>query len=160
MQIALVGKVDGRSFSRCVDPGLLPPLGPEWEPIIVPADDLPLEGLSRLQVRFDLLGPGEVWIDDVQLCALAFTKKERAELFKLIAPADWKLQRGEVGDCLGLLESYWPRFLLTHVPAAEAPPEPKPHPVSRPAPKEPEKPVRTTGLLDKMKNLLPGRLRF
>jgi len=166
LQLALVGKLDGRDFFRYARVGLdngaqppVPQLRPGWQSIVVPAE-LPLEGLSRLQIRFDLLGPGEVWIDDVQLCELAFTKKERAELFKLIAPADWKLQRGEVGDCVGLLESYWPRFLLAHVPTAETPLKAKPQPASRPAPKEPRKPIRTTGLLERMKNLLPGLLRF
>ncbi len=71
------------------------------------------------------MGPGEVWIDDVQVFGLAFSPPEMVELSKLITLADVKLQNGQIGDCLRLLEGYWPRFLEENValPAGTVPSE-------------------------------------
>jgi hypothetical protein len=57
-----------------------------------------------------------VWIDDVQVYDAWFYDNERDELLKHIALADVDLEEGRVGDCLHFLDSYWPRFLLAHVP--------------------------------------------
>jgi len=81
------------------------------------------------------------------------------ELFKLIAPADLKLRQGQVGDCLKLLESYWPRFLVANVPVVQQPAKPQPGPSLRPDIELSEEPVET-GLLDKMKDRLPEWIRF
>ena len=62
----------------------------EWGRYVSQVDDLPLEGLTSLHVRFDLVGPGEVWIDDVQVYHLSFSRAEMVELSKLITLADVK----------------------------------------------------------------------
>ena len=71
------------------------------------------------------------------------------------------LQNGQVGDCMKLLDGYWPRFLAQHVPLAARPPkarwrraEENPPPADKPAP-----PPRT-GFMDKVKNMLPEKLRW
>jgi hypothetical protein len=125
-----------------------------WEPFVVEANDLPLEGLSSLRVRFELTGPGEVWLDDVQLCALVFQQAEKNALLKLIAPADLKLDRRRVRDCLQLLEGYWPRFLLDNVPASQAPLVRRPEPTPQPT----EEPQGPPGFFDRMKALVPKKL--
>ena len=166
LQLSLVGKHQGNSFSRYVRVGLSPGanqappmLDASWRPFVVQVNDLPLEGLSKLQLRFDLMGAGKVWIDDVQLCELAFSQKERVELFKLIAPADLKLQKGEVGDCLRLLEGYWPRFLVANVPLVQMPVGEKPESTATSTSEAPKEPVRTT-MWGRMRNILPEKLRF
>jgi hypothetical protein len=167
LRLALEGKCRGRDFFRCAQlgrattSGPVSPIGTDWAVFLFQVTDLPLEGLSRLQARFDLVGPGEVWLDDVQLCDLDFSKKERAELFRLIAPADVKLQNGEIGDCLRLLDGYWPRFLVDNVPLAqatatdrgEAPPATTAKPVA-------EQATRSPGFFERMRSVLPDRLRF
>ena len=134
LQLAVVGRHNGRDlfYFYQLGHGGSPELsqtaiGPEWQrvPVLFP---LPLERLTQVQLRFDLLGPGEVWIDDVQLSALEFNEKERMALFKLIAPADMKLQQGQIGNCFDLLEGYWPRFLVTNVPAVEHRAQTRPSP--------------------------------
>lgn len=122
LQLAIQGKLGGRDYYRYAPIGRplagaapLPTISSAWANYIFQVDDLPLEGLTQTQVRFDLLGPGEVWIDDVQVHHLYFSKKERGELSKLIALAEVKLQQGQLNDCLRLLEGYWPRFLETQV---------------------------------------------
>jgi hypothetical protein len=173
LRMAVVGKHDGHDFLRFAQIGAgqpdAPPYGPEWGPIVVQINDLPLEGLSRLQIRFDLLGSGEVWIDDIQLSQLAFDRKEWRELFKLIAPADLKLQKGEIGDCMDLLEGYWPRFLAAYVPAASpsagATPTAQLPSTSKPSARRPslplpsKEPQRSAGWMDRMKKYFPERLR-
>ena len=106
------------------------------------------------------MGQGEVWVDDVQLFDLAFNAAELRALYKLITLADVTLQNGQVGDCMKLLDGYWPRFLAQHVAlppdgeGAVAGPPDETLPPAKPAPP----PV--TGLMDKMKNLIPETLRF
>ncbi len=121
-------------------------------------DDLPLEGLTSLRARFDLMGAGEVWVDDVQVFGLAFSKPELVELSKLITLADVKLQNGQLGDCLRLLEGYWPRFLEENValPAGAVPLDTA---TAKPNPSE-ETPPERSGLLNRMKDMLPESLRF
>ena len=135
------------------------PISDQWAPYIFQVYDLPLEGVSQLRIRFDLMGAGEVWIDDVQLSDLAFSRTELVELSKLITVAHSKLQQGQLGDCLRLLEGYWPRFLEANVPLtpeAVARKSPRAQPDSRPQ----RQPERTSGVVDRMKGLLPRSLRF
>ncbi|MGO8691385.1 MAG: family 10 glycosylhydrolase [Thermoguttaceae bacterium] len=163
LRLALQGQLDGRDYYRFAAigqpqtpgrPGI--PIAPAWRPFIFQVDDLPLEGLSPLHVRFDLMGPGEVWVDDVQLFDLAFNEPELRALYKLVTLADVNLQNGQIGDCMKLLDGYWPRFLVEHVPLAVEPPagtiaakpdEPPAVDNSADAPH--------TGLMDRMKNMLP-----
>ena len=129
-----------------------------WRPYIFQVDDLPLEGLSQLRVRFDLMGQGEVWVDDVQLFDLALSTRPSSA--RCTSSSPWPvstLQNGQVGDCMRLLEGYWPRFLMENVPlgpgeaVAARPPE------NRSAAPPPAAPP-STGWLDRMRNLLPERL--
>ena len=98
------------------------PIATTWSQYIVQFDDLPLDGLSQMRVRLDLMGAGEVWADDVQLFDLAFNESELRALYKLLTLADLNLQNGQVGDCMKLLNGYWPRFLMQNVPLPQAVP--------------------------------------
>ena len=98
------------------------PVATTWGQYIVQFDDLPLDGLCQMRVRLDLMGAGEVWADDVQLFDLAFNESELRALYKLLTLADLNLQNGQVGDCLKLLDGYWPRFLMQNVPLPPAVP--------------------------------------
>jgi hypothetical protein len=171
-RLAIEGKLDGRDYYRYAQVGRPPEgapptaaLGGEWEPFLFLLDDLPLTGLSPLRVRFDLMGAGQVCVDDVQLNTLAFTQPEIIELSKLITLADVKLQRSQLGDCVRLLEGYWPRFLEENVPlpaSVQAASELAKQPAAKKAPEEKNPPENSdrTGLLDRMKNMIPDSLRF
>ncbi len=135
-------------------PGAEAKIGIQWKPYSFSINDLPLQDLSEMQVRFDLQGPGEVWIDDVQLSCLAFSKNEIRELGSLITAAHVTLQEDEVGDCLRLLEGYWPRFLEENVPLKlDVAQRPRRQPV--PSPEEKKQP----GMFDGIRNLLPKQFR-
>ncbi len=139
------------------------PIGTDWQRFLFPINDLPLDALAQLQVRFDLMGAGEVWIDGVELTDLRFSDNEVKELSKLVTLIQVRLQNGQIGDCLRLLEGYWPRFLEQNVPlrpeamVAGKPPPPLPKP-SADKPEEPPSP--RTGLFSRMRNLLPKSLRY
>jgi hypothetical protein len=93
----------------------------------------------------------------VQVSSLTFSGPEMMELSKLITLADVKLQHGQIGDCLHLLEGYWPRFLEENValPAGA---------VSETAAAKPradeEKPPERSGWLNRMRDMVPDSLRF
>ena len=123
------GKLIGRDYYRYAVIGRPPgpgqegkPIATTWSQYIVQFDDLPLDGLSQMRVRVDLMGAGEVWADDVQLFDLAFNETELRALYKLLTLADLNLQNGQVGDCMKLLDGYWPRFLMQNVPLPPAVP--------------------------------------
>ncbi len=176
LRLAVEGKLGGRDYYRFAPVGRMPDgsmsgvaLGEQWAQYIFQMDDLPLEGLALLRARFDLTGPGEVWIDDVQIYNLTFSRPEILELSKLITLADVNLQNGQVCDCIHLLEGYWPRFLDENVPLpteagrgakpaaqlADQPTEKNP-PAEETPPQNPDR----TGLLNRMKNILPEKWRF
>jgi hypothetical protein len=168
LRLAVEGKLLGRDYYRYAPVGLateenqqVVPLLPSWARYVFQVDDLPLEGLAALRVRFDLMGAGEVWLDDVQVYALAFSKPELVELSKLITLADVKLQNGRVSDCLWLLEGYWPRFLAEQVPLprgealASRPRVPAAASAEeKPAEKPTEKPDERNSLMDRVKGML------
>jgi hypothetical protein len=91
----------------------------EWQPYDLWLDDVPA-GLRELRFGVDVLGPGTVWLDDVQLFELAFSRAERNELSKIIALADLQLRESRVGDCRTTLDEYWMQFLQKYVPPAES----------------------------------------
>jgi hypothetical protein len=87
----------------------------EWTtaPLFLP--NLP-DGLTDLRVGFDLMGEGEVWIDQVEVYDLFFDEAERNNLIKSIGIAGVQLGAKRWPDCQQFLDDYWPRFLKLHVP--------------------------------------------
>jgi hypothetical protein len=165
LRLAIEGKLHGRDYYRFAPVGLAPapgqpsvPIAAAWGQYVFQVKDLPLEGLTSLRARFDLMGAGEVWVDDVQLFGLAFNRSELVELTKLITLADVKLKNGQVGDCLRLLEGYWPRFLEENVPAPVAAPASETV-TTKPRPTE-ERTPEHSGFLNRVKDMLPESMRF
>lgn len=119
LRLAIEGSLGAQPYARATMVGRgHHPLNPSWTQYEFAIPDLPLDGLTQIRIRFDLLDAGEVWIDDVQLFHLLYLDMERVELQKILHLAGYSLERGELADCARLLESYWPRFLQSHVPAA------------------------------------------
>jgi hypothetical protein len=169
LRLAIEGKLDGATYYRRANVGAseygrpVKPLQKGWASYRFPLTDLPLSGLTDLRVGFDLMGEGEVWIDEVQVYDVWFEDNERDELLKNIAAADFQLGAGQVADCHRLLEGYWARYLREFVPLDE--PQPMIAKPARPAPPvaanhppkaaaaaetaaraEPERPTRTSAL--------------
>ncbi|MBX9790330.1 MAG: family 10 glycosylhydrolase [Pirellulales bacterium] len=164
VRLAVEGRDRGRAYYRYAVVGhgeSVVRLSPSWQQFYAQFDDLPLSGLDDLRVRFELRGPGEVWLDDVALYALQFADNERVELFKIITSAQLKLQNGAWTDCLRLLDSYWPRYLEANVVLSEAQlaertaqrPRPSAPAAQTPPPAEADR----GGVLRRIQSWLPSR---
>ncbi len=125
LRLAIEGRMDGKSFYRRANVGAsedgqpVRALQKGWAPYRFPLNDLPLIGLTDLRVGFDLMGPGEVWIDDVQVFDSWLEDNERDELLKNIATADFQLGAGQMADCERFMGGYWTQFLRENVPLEE-----------------------------------------
>jgi hypothetical protein len=98
----------------------------QWRPYAILVNDLPLDSQARMRVRFELSGPGELWLDNVKLYDLLFPLKfypaaqaEIKQFFILIHAAQRAVEQGRVADSIRLLEGYWPRFIMAYTPLAE-----------------------------------------
>ncbi len=109
-------------------------LGKTWpaEPYLFHCDTLPAN-LDKVSIGFDLVGEGEVWIDDVEVYDLYFFDTELNELIKNVVAADFQLDEGRVADCERFLDGYWPRFVIEHVPPARVAQLPRSNAPVRPA---------------------------
>ena len=148
LRMALEGVQDDREYYRYAAVGGLTggrPLTAAWSLFVLQIDDLPAAGLESLRVRFDLLGPGRVEIDDVRVFDLAFDESQRVQLSRIVSRAEQCLAAGDLGGCILELDGHWPRYLAAFVPL---PPEPvTAMPSVEPAPSPPE---QRTGVLDRM----------
>jgi hypothetical protein len=118
LRIAVEGVEDGREYYRFAAIGGLAggrPLTGEWSLFVLQVDDLPPGRVESMRVRFDLLGPGGVQIDDVSVYDLAFDETERNNLAQEIARIDHRFKQGEVGAALLGLAGHWPAFLEAFV---------------------------------------------
>jgi hypothetical protein len=98
-------------------------LGERWAPFVLQIDDLPRHGLDEFRIGFDLMGAGEVWIDEVEVFDTAFTEAEQLEISRRITAANYYLHPDTLNPAAAasVLDGYWPRFLLEHVDAPQAP---------------------------------------
>jgi hypothetical protein len=171
MRLAIEGKRDGRVHYQYGQIGLddagrpaRTQLSDQWNRCQLVLTNFPLEGLSDLRVGFDLMGEGDVWIDEVRVFDCLFEESERTELFKSSYTSHVQLESGQLAECQRFLDGYWPSFLRRHVPlpaarpsSALAPPKP-PRPGDNAAAKKPDETAsRTTW--DKMKSWLPKSWR-
>ena len=125
LRLAIEGRrLDGKPYYRPFNVVQNPRnqlLTNDWgeKPFVMLVSDLPSQDLVDLRVGFDLMGPGEVWIDDVQVYDRWFPKNERDELMITSGLAARMLSMGQIGDCQRVLAGYWPQFLQEHVELSE-----------------------------------------
>jgi hypothetical protein len=124
VRLAVEGLWNGAHYApfAIVGRGAAVPIPDVWTApeFILKIDDVPVSGLSDLRVRFDVIGPGTVWIDDVQLLHLQFTPQESGRLGSLLALIARQFQNRNWKECQRELDGYWPRFLVENVPLPSA----------------------------------------
>jgi hypothetical protein len=139
-------------------------LEPQWRPYAILVNDLPLNLQSRMRVRFELTGPGEVWLDNVKLYDLLFPLKfypnaqaEIKQFFILIHAAQRAVEDERVADSVRLLESYWPRFITAYTPPVEPPiaAESRPQDETSSAPPTDEQQQPAPSMSERIKRFLP-----
>jgi hypothetical protein len=130
--------VDGRTFQPTGNPEVKA-VPPDWinSPFLVYIVDLPTSTTGEVSVGFDMYGPGEAWIDNVQVSDVYFSPPELNDLKKNVYNAALQRADGrygwELAECQQFLEGYWPRFLLEFVPSprlTQVPPSTT-HPATR-----------------------------
>lgn len=160
MRVAVTGRQAGQEFYEFETLGKAAVkkwrLGEEWRKFEVSFSNLPLDGWETLRLRFDLLGPGDVWIDDVVLRDLVLAKDQQEEWRFTVSMAALHLKQGDIVDCQRLLDGYWPRLLEANVevPAAAVARR------SRPTNSQPP-PLKEDGpdFFDRLRKVLPAFLR-
>ncbi|MEC9096501.1 MAG: family 10 glycosylhydrolase [Planctomycetota bacterium] len=130
IRLSIEGRLEGKNYYRPRTIGKpesgitttrnLNPLTSEWNRYVLIVNDLPTQGLTDLRVGFDLMSPGNVEIDNLQVYDLWFQEREYRELMKDISIAYAQPVQGRVSDCYEYLSSYWPRYLTKYAPDKQA----------------------------------------
>lgn len=174
LRIVLEAESNGQTYRRAavVSPSRTGAqrLDEQWKYKAFPLNDVPLDSQGRMRVKFELSGPGEVWIDDVQLYDLLFplefyeyNEAERLKLVQISQSAKNKADNGRVADSVRELEKYWPRFLMAYTPLIQ-PSAPEvanqtPPPPTAEAPSAEETPAPAPSLGERMKQWFPSLRR-
>ena len=118
--IALEDDRDGQTYRQytTLDKAALAGAQQGWSWYEFGVNDVPLGSERKMRIQFYLAGPGEIWVDDVQLSDLRFVESQRVDLVKQLSAAKKALVEQRVMDCLRLVDDYWPRYLVAHVPPA------------------------------------------
>lgn len=114
-----IDSTTGRVRYRSIDVGAAPanvPLTADWAEYLFPFESLPTSPGTKLRVRFDLMGAGEVRVDDVRLLHLSLSPEEKTGLAKIVSLANLYVRDEQWADCAAVLDGYWPRFVEENVP--------------------------------------------
>ncbi|HEY1065851.1 MAG TPA: hypothetical protein VGE52_07070, partial [Pirellulales bacterium] len=101
-----------------------PRIDGQWRSYLFWIDNLPLNGLHNMRVRFDLMGPGEVWLDDVRASSVLLNPAEVTHLRRVVATARFALGSHRVSDVQRALSGFWPQRLASDLPLAQTAVEP------------------------------------
>ena len=92
------------------------PLSGEWRQFAVHFDDIPEKPVRELRIGFDLIGPGEVWIDNVQIYDRWLDENDSKAVTQMLASIGPLLNQDESFErCRKILNSYWPTFLRRYI---------------------------------------------
>ena len=123
LRVAIEGLKDGEEYYRFAPVGAAPggrPLTEAWTRFVLQVNDLPTAQTDSVRLRFDMLGPGVVDVDDVQVFDLVFAEAERAQVRTLLDQMEHALAAGTMASLPTALEGYWPRFLTATVTEEQA----------------------------------------
>ncbi len=166
LRIAIDGRRNGLPYYRSARVGAgdaqVPKIDSDWgsQPFLLPITDLPVGGWQDFRVGFDLMGEGEVWIDDVRIYDVYFLVKERQELMLRIAVHESLAAQGKWPACYAFLQSYWPQLLFAQLEPLPARIAREPARPSAPAPQRQEPPTPSQeprSILDRLKPKWPKR---
>lgn len=132
LRLALEGQSEGVNYYRFGSVGSLSPdsnanqIESRWKRFAVHFDDLPSEGMTDIRIGFDLMGAGQVSIDNVQVFDRWFDENDVKAMTQMLASTA-PLLSDPIGyeRCRQLLTSYWPSFLDRFIDLKEAPVEPR-----------------------------------
>lgn len=116
-RIAVEGISDGESIYRFGTIGAAvsgdggSELDSQWRRFVVHFDNLP-DDLSNLRIGFDLMGEGQISIDQVEIFDRWFDESDAVAMTQLLASAGSQLRNeASIDSGRRVLESYWVQFL-------------------------------------------------
>ncbi len=118
MQLSVIGRTrDGRRFQRSHQFGTAAQanqVNVDWgrKPIVLYISDLPSDELAELHVAFDLVGPGKIWLDDIQAYEPLINPDERVQIRGQLFLAREKLRENNPFPAEQALNSHWARYLF------------------------------------------------
>jgi len=155
LRVGIEGRVGGEPLRRSVT--LHPLSDGNWQtqPLWLEVADLGGEEIQELRLTIDLLSPGRVWIDDVQLYDFFLTQGERSGLQSQTFLAVQRMRQGDLTAAARLFDSHWGRYLMgLRVPRPKAS-EARASDETPPPPQE-----DSPGIAQRVKGWLPSPLRF
>ncbi|MEM7473387.1 MAG: hypothetical protein AAF483_00200 [Planctomycetota bacterium] len=90
----------------------------DWgtRPMRLDVGDIPSEEITSMFVAIELVGQGQIWVDDVEALGSWLHPSERIYLQRRLLVAKQKLQSKDPASAEKLLESPWVRYLRLHHP--------------------------------------------
>jgi hypothetical protein len=105
VRVWIEGESSGQAYIRRTELST----GPHWEEFAVRASDIPAEGLDFARLRFELLAPGSLWIDDVRIENESATKSARINAQRTLLAALQAYREHRYNDFARLARSHWIR---------------------------------------------------
>lgn len=122
LRLAVESQTDGTNYYRFGSVGGLSAddnsnqLEARWKRFAVHFDDLPIGDQKDLRIGFDLMGPGVVSIDRVEVYDRWLDENDAKVITQMLASTGPLLSSPSSFDsCRQLLEGYWPRFLNQYI---------------------------------------------
>ncbi len=156
LRVGIEGRVRGAPLRHYVT--LTPRADGDWQaaPLWLEVEDLGGEEIEELRLTIDLLTPGRVWIDNIQLHDFFLTEAERSRLQSQTFLAVQRIRQDDLTAAAKLFQSHWGRYLMSlRVPPTQATPTAAIAERSIAPPQEP-----SPGLAERVKGWLPSPMRF
>ncbi len=112
VRVRIDGMSAGRPYARQLDV----PARPDWTETAIHATQFPEIGLDSARLRFELLGPGRLWVDDVSVAGDALSESERLNARRDLMAALSAYRDKRYADFARLAGSHWARN-VTGAPA-------------------------------------------
>ncbi len=133
MRLSILGKYRGEVYYRFGSIGAPTAetpnpekLSTDWKLFVVPFDDFPAEGMSEMRVEFDLMSPGTIWVDDVELYDRWIGETEQQWLKAQFQKKGFRIDDHSFNDIYRFLDSYSIHMIrsFAHEPPVAAPIQP------------------------------------
>lgn len=134
-------------------------VGANWRQYVVHFDDLPLDMASNLRVGFDMMGPGEVWVDRVETYDRLFDSNDIQALTQLLGIARPLVEnQADYDVCRRMLNRYWLKFLFEYIGPGSLPEVVEP-PANGEIIFNQQPAARTSSILKRFRKIAPRRRR-
>lgn len=126
VKLSVVGRTHaGQRFERAMELGgrsdSSNAIAIDWgrKPATLYVGDVSSESVAELSISIELIGPGKVWVDDVQVLESLLQPDERNHLRGELLVAQQKLAESNLYPAERLLDSHWGQYLFNFQPTAE-----------------------------------------